>query len=170
MVSKDTETIVRNQLYATLTKSIYYTSLSSYRSSIQTVSQVVTLMSSMGAIVSLMGRWDLVMLIFGTLIAISTSLSFTWNHPSRVTVIQSVSRKCRRLETKSDELWRALRSLDDAESLERNDRLRRKLDRVTDKVEAAGIAASEWRNNKAAKRAEEEIDQWYQPVSSRPSP
>ena len=58
MVSEDTETIVRNQLYATLTKSIYYTGLSSYRSSVQTVSQVVTLMSSMGAIVSLMGRWQ----------------------------------------------------------------------------------------------------------------
>ena len=165
MVSEDTETIVRNQLYATLTKSIYYTGLSSYRSSVQTVSQVVTLMSSMGAIVSLMGRWQWVMLIFGAFIAISTSLSFTWNHPSRVSAIQSVSIRCRRLETKADELWRSLRSLDDTEALACNDRLKRKLDRVTDKAEAAGIAASESRNKKAAKRAEKEIQQWYQPPS-----
>ena len=157
MVSEGTRMLIWNQQYDVIRLSRYYTGLSSFRQSIQIVSQLLGVLASMGAIVSLLQRWEWAMLVSGTVIATSTVLSVTWNHPSRLAMIQSASMRCRDLEIQVGELWQRISSLTDAEALIETNELARRIEDATKPVEMVGVAFSHRRNDKAAKDAREEL-------------
>ena len=165
MVSTGTRHLIWNQQYDAMRLSRYYAELSSFRLSVQIVSQVVSVIASMGAILALLQEVQWGMMLSGVLIAVSTVVGVTWNHPARLAMIIAASTRCRELELEAAHLWQRLSWYDDARALNEADTLSKGIDVATEPVQLAGIGFSHRRNERAAAHVRAQME-WAVPTQS----
>ena len=165
MVSSGIRKLIWNQQYEAMRLSRYYAGLSSFRLSVQIVSQVVSVIASMGAIIALLQQVEWGMMLSGVMIASSTVVGVTWNHPARLAMVLAASTRCSEIEIDVASLWQRLSTYDDAQALNESETLSKKIDSATEPVRLAGIGFSQWRNERAAAHVRAEME-WAVPTEA----
>ena len=159
--------LIWNEQYEVMPLARYYAGLSSFRLPVQIISQIVSVIASMGAIIALLQQVAWEMMLSGVGIAGSTVVSVTWNHPSRIVMILMAGTRCRDLEIEAAELWQRLSSYDDEQTLSETGKVSQKIEPATEPVQLAGIGFSHWRNERAAADVRHEMD-WAIPSEAAP--
>ena len=146
----------RSQQHEISTLVRYYPTSGQIRSVIQSISQMLILLSAMGVFASEIEGISspVVGTISSLVVAFLVVVSYTWNHPQKLTVILTTSEKCRDAERAVRSTRVRLGTMDDSEAMDRWTKLQEDIDSATAPVERAGIGYSSLLLKKSRKRVE----------------
>ena len=146
----------RKQQHEITTLVRYYATSGKIRSLIQSISQMLILLSTMAVFASEIKSISspIVGTISSLLVAFLVVVSYTWNHPHKLTVILTTSEKCRDAERAVRSTRARLEAIDDNEAMDKWTKLQETIDLATAPVERAGIGYSSYILNMAKKRVD----------------